>query len=255
MAHDRRKADHIRINLEENVQFPTLTNGFERYRLVHQALPELDLQAVDTCVDAARQDAALAVPDLVDDGRDRSGAGDQPQPGRGRAGPRHRDGARLAAHRHRAARDCRHLPGPRRGARHPAVRQPRRDSAQLSLRRGPVPAGRRDDRGRRADPAPEPAARGRSGRRRLELVAACSARSRRSCARSGVPVVAKEVGWGISEATAAAAQRGRGRRDRRGGLRRHLVERGRVPPGHLGRRSASWRGPSPTGASRPPSRC
>jgi isopentenyl-diphosphate delta-isomerase len=50
MAHDRRKADHIRINLEENVQFPTLTNGFERYRLVHQALPELDLQAIDTCV-------------------------------------------------------------------------------------------------------------------------------------------------------------------------------------------------------------
>ena len=43
MAHDRRKADHIRINLEENVQFPRLTNGFERYRLLHQALPELDL--------------------------------------------------------------------------------------------------------------------------------------------------------------------------------------------------------------------
>ena len=31
MAHDRRKADHIRINLEENVQFPGLTNGFECY--------------------------------------------------------------------------------------------------------------------------------------------------------------------------------------------------------------------------------
>jgi isopentenyl-diphosphate Delta-isomerase len=51
MAHDRRKADHIRINLEENVQFPTLTNGFERYRLVHQALPELDLEAIDTCTE------------------------------------------------------------------------------------------------------------------------------------------------------------------------------------------------------------
>lgn len=50
MVHDRRKADHIRINLEENVQFPTLTNGFERYRLVHQALPELDLQEIDTRV-------------------------------------------------------------------------------------------------------------------------------------------------------------------------------------------------------------
>jgi isopentenyl-diphosphate Delta-isomerase len=50
MAHDRRKADHIRINLEENVQFPRLTNGFERYRLVHQALPELNLKTVKTDV-------------------------------------------------------------------------------------------------------------------------------------------------------------------------------------------------------------
>ena len=43
MAHDRRKADHIRINLEENVQFPHVTTGLERYRFVHQALPELNL--------------------------------------------------------------------------------------------------------------------------------------------------------------------------------------------------------------------
>lgn len=50
MAHDRRKADHIRINLEEDVQFPRLTNGFERYRLVHQALPEVDLRSIDTKV-------------------------------------------------------------------------------------------------------------------------------------------------------------------------------------------------------------
>jgi len=51
MAHDHRKTDHIRINLDENVQFPRLTNGFERYRLVHQALPELDLRKIDTGVD------------------------------------------------------------------------------------------------------------------------------------------------------------------------------------------------------------
>ncbi len=50
MAHDRRKADHIRINLEEDVQFPHVTNGFERYRLAHQALPDLDLTAIDTGV-------------------------------------------------------------------------------------------------------------------------------------------------------------------------------------------------------------
>ncbi len=47
MSIDQRKSDHIRINLEENVQFPSLTTGLERYRFVHQALPELDLDEVD----------------------------------------------------------------------------------------------------------------------------------------------------------------------------------------------------------------
>ncbi|MFN3929561.1 MAG: type 2 isopentenyl-diphosphate Delta-isomerase, partial [Thermoflexus sp.] len=43
----QRKADHIRINLEEDVSFGQLTTGFERLRFVHRALPELDLQEVD----------------------------------------------------------------------------------------------------------------------------------------------------------------------------------------------------------------
>jgi isopentenyl-diphosphate delta-isomerase len=42
-----RKADHIRINLEEDVR-SGLTTGLERFRLVHQALPEIDLQSVST---------------------------------------------------------------------------------------------------------------------------------------------------------------------------------------------------------------
>lgn len=42
-----RKADHIRINLEEDVQHREVTTGFERYRFVHNALPELDLDAID----------------------------------------------------------------------------------------------------------------------------------------------------------------------------------------------------------------
>ncbi len=45
-----RKADHIRINLERNVQFPHLTTGLERYRFVHQALPELNLSEINTQV-------------------------------------------------------------------------------------------------------------------------------------------------------------------------------------------------------------
>lgn len=44
-----RKAEHIRINLEENVR-SALTTGFENYRFIHQALPELDLNAVNTSV-------------------------------------------------------------------------------------------------------------------------------------------------------------------------------------------------------------
>ncbi|HJZ61929.1 MAG TPA: type 2 isopentenyl-diphosphate Delta-isomerase [Miltoncostaeaceae bacterium] len=46
--HSRRKADHIRIALEEDVGFAGLTTGLERFRFVHQALPELDLEEVDT---------------------------------------------------------------------------------------------------------------------------------------------------------------------------------------------------------------
>lgn len=46
-ATGQRKDDHIRINLDENVQFPRLTTGLEKLRFMHQAVPELDLQAVD----------------------------------------------------------------------------------------------------------------------------------------------------------------------------------------------------------------
>jgi len=41
-----RKADHIRINLEEEVR-SSLTTGLERYRFIHRALPELDLEEVN----------------------------------------------------------------------------------------------------------------------------------------------------------------------------------------------------------------
>ncbi|HJX38605.1 MAG TPA: type 2 isopentenyl-diphosphate Delta-isomerase [Anaerolineae bacterium] len=44
--HEQRKLDHLRICLDKSPQ-STLTTGFERYRFVHQALPEVDLEAVD----------------------------------------------------------------------------------------------------------------------------------------------------------------------------------------------------------------
>jgi len=41
-----RKLDHVRINLERDVG-STIGSGFDRYRFEHTALPELDLEAVD----------------------------------------------------------------------------------------------------------------------------------------------------------------------------------------------------------------
>jgi isopentenyl-diphosphate Delta-isomerase len=46
--HERRKAEHIQINIEEDVSFNKLTSGLERYFFLHQALPELDLAQVST---------------------------------------------------------------------------------------------------------------------------------------------------------------------------------------------------------------
>ncbi|HWQ45408.1 MAG TPA: type 2 isopentenyl-diphosphate Delta-isomerase [Longilinea sp.] len=42
-----RKSDHIRINIEEDVQ-SGLTNGLEHYSFVHQALPDVNLDMIDT---------------------------------------------------------------------------------------------------------------------------------------------------------------------------------------------------------------
>jgi isopentenyl-diphosphate delta-isomerase len=44
---EQRKRDHIRINLEEAVQHREVRTGLERYRFVHNALPELNLDAID----------------------------------------------------------------------------------------------------------------------------------------------------------------------------------------------------------------
>jgi isopentenyl-diphosphate Delta-isomerase len=46
--HEKRKADHIRINLEEDVRFKKLTSGLEKYFFLHKPLPELNMAAVST---------------------------------------------------------------------------------------------------------------------------------------------------------------------------------------------------------------
>ncbi len=63
MSIDQRKADHIRINVTEDVQFPNLTTGLEQYRLVHQALPEVDLEEVQ--LESTLFGRRLAAPLLV----------------------------------------------------------------------------------------------------------------------------------------------------------------------------------------------
>ncbi len=47
-AVSNRKIEHLRINLEENVQFFDVGTGLDQYRFVHLALPEIDLDAIDT---------------------------------------------------------------------------------------------------------------------------------------------------------------------------------------------------------------
>ena len=42
-----RKADHLRICLEDDVQFRSLSNGLDKYRFTHSCLPELDFSDVD----------------------------------------------------------------------------------------------------------------------------------------------------------------------------------------------------------------
>ncbi len=48
---ENRKVDHIRINLQEDVQFPRLSTGLETYRFTHQAVPELSLHEIDTSIE------------------------------------------------------------------------------------------------------------------------------------------------------------------------------------------------------------
>lgn len=44
---NQRKADHIKINLEQDVR-SALTSGLEKYHFIHEALPELDLNRIAT---------------------------------------------------------------------------------------------------------------------------------------------------------------------------------------------------------------
>ena len=57
-----RKLDHIKINLEKDVR-SSLTTGLENYHFIHEALPELDLERVDSSLSLF--DKKLAAPILI----------------------------------------------------------------------------------------------------------------------------------------------------------------------------------------------
>jgi isopentenyl-diphosphate delta-isomerase len=63
LDHESRKAEHLRVCLEEDVRAAGISSGFERFRFVHQALPEMDLSDVDLSTGFLDHD--LAAPILI----------------------------------------------------------------------------------------------------------------------------------------------------------------------------------------------
>jgi len=49
--HEQRKSEHLHIGLQEDLESQQVSSGFERYRLVHEALPDVNLRDVDTSID------------------------------------------------------------------------------------------------------------------------------------------------------------------------------------------------------------
>lgn len=62
-ATQARKADHIRVCLEEDVQSHRITNGLERYRFTHACLPELNRDDID--ISSTFLGKAIATPLLI----------------------------------------------------------------------------------------------------------------------------------------------------------------------------------------------
>lgn len=60
---ESRKVDHVKINLDKDVQFPNVTTGLEKFRFMHCAVPEIDLADIDTRTQLF--DIPLAAPLLI----------------------------------------------------------------------------------------------------------------------------------------------------------------------------------------------
>ncbi len=67
MTNGERKAEHLQIAMSRNVAFQRPSAGFEAYRFVHQALPELDLAQIDLAVElfGKRLSAPLMISPMI----------------------------------------------------------------------------------------------------------------------------------------------------------------------------------------------
>lgn len=60
MNHSR-KGEHLKISIDRDVQFKNITTGFENYSFVHQALPDLDLEKIDTSIKFLGKDLRIPI--------------------------------------------------------------------------------------------------------------------------------------------------------------------------------------------------
>ncbi len=196
----RRKAEHIRINLEEDVRSAAAT-GLDNYRLTHQALPELDFDEVDPA--ATLFGRHLTSPVLISSMT--GGTAEAIRINRLLAEAAQAEGVALGVGSQRAA-----LENPQQAK----TFQVRRYAPDILLfaNLGAVQLnyGLGVDDCRRAvdmieadalylhlNPLQEALQKGGDTRFR-----GLAKRIEEVCRRLGVPVVAKEVGWGISDRTA-----------------------------------------------------
>ena len=158
-----------------------LTTGLEHYHFVHQALPELTSRpSTRRPPGSARPCAWPLLISSMTGGTETAPPSIAPWCRGGRSGIAM--GLGSAAAPPLRTLPCDDFPGARRGARHPAVRQPGRGPVQLWLRSRPVPpSGGHDPRGC-ADPHLS-ALQEASSPKAIRISPACWPRSRPSAAR------------------------------------------------------------------------